>query len=86
MEGEIAQGFAQQAAQGDLQAGTSYFDSDGQSCAAAAARYQAVVTLAPVGSGPGSENGELQRMTLQLVPTGDPAAARTYVRVLPLSP
>jgi hypothetical protein len=72
---QIAETLVEQAKQGSL-AATTYLDFQGNSCAPAEAAYTAQAT-----SQAEPTNARLARLTLRLVPAGDPNRARTYVVV-----
>jgi uncharacterized protein (TIGR02598 family) len=75
---QIAQLLVEEAKQGTLTTGITYFDFQGNPVTSAVAAYTAQSTLSSV---PG--NAALSRLTLQIIPVGAPNRARTYAVVFP---
>jgi Tfp pilus assembly protein PilV len=76
---QIAQGFADQAREGTLTAGTAYCDNEGAACPQAGAAYQVQTTL-------GAMAGGCTRLTVQVAPVATPNRPFDYAVVLPPTP
>ncbi len=73
---QIAQSMVEQARQGTLTNGTTYFDFEGNPTSSSPAAYSAQSTLVSV-----TGSTTLTRLTLRITPTGMPDRARTYAAV-----
>jgi uncharacterized protein (TIGR02598 family) len=72
---QIAETLVQEARQGTLTAGTTYFDLNGAPCSSTQAAYSAQAMAAPLA-------GSLSQVTLQVTPLGAPGRSRTYAVVV----
>jgi len=75
---QIAQMLVEEARQGTLAPGTTYFNLEGAVCPASQAAYSAVATSFSVAG-----NAALTQTTLRLTPLGAPDRVRTYAVVFP---
>jgi len=73
---QIAQSLVEEAKQGTLVAGTTYFDFQGNPISSSQAAYLAQSAFQPV-----TGNATLTRLTLRIMPLGAPDQARNYAVV-----
>jgi uncharacterized protein (TIGR02598 family) len=74
---QIAQSLIEEAKQGTLATGTTYFDFQGNPASSSAAAYTAQSAYSSV-----SGNTNLTRLTLRITPVGTPARVQTYAVVI----
>jgi Tfp pilus assembly protein PilV len=73
---QIAMNFAEQAREGMLTAGSGYCDNQGAACASTTACYRTQTTETTLA-------GNCTRLTIQVMPIGNPTRAQDYAVVLP---
>ena len=83
MTSQIAETMIEQAKQGTLTAGTTYFDAESNPCAPAQAAYVVQGTLAAFNAGSVTGSAPLTQVTLRISPRALSHTVRVYAEVFP---